>query len=43
MRADELECAVTREMWVIAVERACEQQVVASTRTKCGNELRILE
>jgi hypothetical protein len=43
MHPDELECAVTREMWVRAVERASEQQVVASTRTKYGNELRLLE
>jgi len=35
-------CAVTREMWVRAVERAREQQVVASTRTKHRNELRNL-
>jgi len=42
MHADELECAMTREMWVRAVERVGEQQVVASTRTKHGNELRNL-
>jgi len=42
MHADELECSVTREMWVRAVERTCEQQVVASTRTKYANELGIL-
>jgi len=43
MHADELECAMTREMWVRAVERAHEQQVVASTRAMYGNELRLLE
>lgn len=42
MHADELECAMTREMWVRAVERAREQQVVDSTWTKYGNELRLL-
>jgi hypothetical protein len=43
MHADELECAVTVQMWLRAAERSCEQEVVVSTRTKYGNELRLLE
>jgi hypothetical protein len=43
MHADELECAMTREMWVRAVERTREQLVVASIRAIYGNELRLLE